>query len=268
MILCLDVGNSHIFGGVFRGDQLVVKFRSGASINHTSDQYGVFLRSVLRENNIDYLSIKHISLCSVVPPLDYSLQAACRKYFDLTPFVLQPGVRTGLKIQYKNPQEVGADRIANAIAAVQQFPQQNTIVVDFGTATTICAISAAKAYLGGVILPGMKISMHALESQAAKLSPVAIVRPKAILGTTPAESIQSGLFFGQLATIREVTQKITTEYFQSQMPIIIGTGGFAALFTEENIFTVIIPDLVLHGLRLALTNNCSVDERKEHVVTG
>lgn len=255
MILCLDVGNSHIFGGVFVDNQIELRFRHVTSHNTTSDQLGIFLKSVLQENNIPSNKIKDIAICSVVPHIDYSLRSACIKYFDIEPFILQAGVKTGLKIKYRNPLEVGADRIANAIAAISRYPKKDIIVIDFGTATTFCAITAEKDYLGGAILAGMRLSMNALQNSTAKLSAVEIVKPTAVVGRSTMENLQSGLYYGQLGVVREMTQRMMTEVFHKQKPILIGTGGFAHLFSEENIFTAIMPDLVLDGLRLALMAN-------------
>src|SRR3990167_2180253 len=122
MILCLDVGNSQIFGGVFKENKLVLKFRHNTSGNISSDQFGLFLRNVIRENDLDPKKVTKISLCTVVPQVLYTIRSACIKYFDIQPFVLGPGTKTGLKILYRNPGEVGADRIANAISAYEQFP--------------------------------------------------------------------------------------------------------------------------------------------------
>ena len=133
MILCIDVGNSHIYGGVFDEDEIKLRFRHTSKVS-TSDELGIFLKSVLRENNCSPEKIKKIGICSVVPQLDYSLRSACVKYFSSEPFLLQAGVKTGLNIKYRNPLEVGADRIANAIAATHSYPNQNIIVIDFGTA--------------------------------------------------------------------------------------------------------------------------------------
>ncbi|MCH9770419.1 MAG: type III pantothenate kinase [Gammaproteobacteria bacterium] len=251
MLLCLDVGNSHIFGGVFTEEKLHLSFRHPSKRGATSDQIGIFLRTVLRENNLDPVKVKAIIICSVVPAIDYSLASACIKYFNLEPLFLRPGVKTGLKIRVKNPLEVGADRIANAIAAINQFPEQNILVVDLGTATTFCATSANKEFLGGAIMPGLRISMEALSHTAAKLAPVSITRMQHALGTTTNSNIQSGLYFGQLGALRELTSKIKQEAFGSKPTTIIGTGGFAQLFETENIFTTIIADLSLHGLRIA-----------------
>ncbi|MFA6058643.1 MAG: type III pantothenate kinase [Taibaiella sp.] len=255
MILCLDIGNSQIYGGVFNNDEIQVRFRYNSNLGSTSDQLGVFLRSVLRENDIDSTQIERIAICSVVPHMDYSLRSACVKYFNIEPFLLQAGKKTGLKIQYRNPLEVGSDRIANAIAATHLFPQKNIIIADFGTATTLCAISADKDYLGGVILAGMRLSMEALEKNTAKLRPVEIVMPQAVIGRSTTESIQIGLYHSQLATIRSLSQEIKAQYWPSAESLLIGTGGFAHLFSTEKLFDHILPDLVLQGLRIALKIN-------------
>ncbi len=255
MILCLDIGNSQIYGGVFQEDTIQVRFRYNSNLGSTSDQLGVFLRNVLRENNIDSDAIKQIAICSVMPHMDYSLRSACVKYFNIEPFLLQAGKKTGLKIKYRNPLEVGADRIANAIAATHLFPQKNLIIADFGTATTLCAISSEKDYLGGVILAGMRLSMEALEQNTAKLSPVEIITPKTVLGRSTAESIQIGLYYSQLATIKTLAKEIRAENWGTQKALLIGTGGFSHLFAEAKMFDHILPDLVLYGLRRALQLN-------------
>lgn len=255
MILCLDVGNTHVYGGVFTGDKIRLRFRYTTSSGTTSDQLGIFLKSVLRENGLDCSLIHKIAICSVVPFLDYSIRSACIKYFDLEPFILQAGVKTGLQIKYRNPLEVGADRIANAIAATTLYPEKDLILVDFGTATTYCGVTADKQYIGGVIQAGMRLSIDALEQNTAKLSSVEIVRPEAILGRSTAESIQSGLYFGQMAATKHIIKQLKQECFTRADPLVIGTGGFAHLFEHEELFNSIEPDLVLHGLRLALEMN-------------
>jgi len=255
MILCLDVGNSHIFGGVFDQDKLLLRFRYPSNQVSTSDQIGIFLKSVFRENSLSPSKVNHIAICSVVPSLDYSLRSACLKYLNTEPFILRAGAKTGLKIIAKNTHEVGTDRIANAIAASNKFTQKNIIIVDFGTATTFCAVSAEHNYLGGPIMPGIRISMEALHRHAALLSPVNILKPKQCLGQTTVHNIQSGLYYGQLGAVREILEKLTREAFHGKDPVLVGTGGFSHLFESEKIFTEIIPDLVLHGLRLALLKN-------------
>jgi type III pantothenate kinase len=234
-----------------------LSFRKNSKTASSSDEVGVFLRSVLRENQVDPQKIKHIAICCVVPEVIYSLKGACRKYFDIEPFVLQPGVKTGLKIKYKNPLEVGADRIANAIAGTHMFPQKNLIIVDLGTATTLDVVTHDKNYLGGAILSGIRINMESLESKTAKLPSVEIIKPKISLGQSTIESIQSGLYYGHLGSIRELISKLTSTSFDESKPLVLGTGGFAHLFEEEKIFDFILPDLVLKGLLFSLENSIS-----------
>lgn len=255
MILCLDVGNSQIFGGIYKDNKLLLSFRRTSKTGASSDEFGLFLKSVLRENGFNPDEVEKIALCTVVPEVLHSLKNACLKYFKKNPFVLQAGVKTGLKIKYRNPLEVGADRIATAIAASQLYPNRNLIVIDFGTATTFCAINDKKEYLGGVITAGLKISMEALEAQTSKLPSVEIVRCEQALGRSTVESIQSGLYFGTIGLVKEVIQQIQKEAFHGATPVVIGTGGFARLFDGAGIFEEDRPDLVLQGLYLALKMN-------------
>lgn len=255
MKLCLDVGNSHIYGGVYDSDRLLLTFRKSSRTGASSDEYGLFFRSVLRENKLDPDLVNEVALCSVVPEVVYTISAACQKYFGGRPFILQAGVKTGLKIQYRDPLEVGADRIANAIAAREMFPGENLVVVDLGTATTLCVISKDRSYKGGVILPGLKMSMQALESGTSKLGSVEIARVDKCLGRTTVTSIQSGLFFGHMGALQEILQRIRQEEFAGQKPMVIATGGFATLFSRTGLFDQVVPDLVLRGLLAALTLN-------------
>lgn len=263
MILALDVGNSQIFGGVFENDQLKLRFRKTSKQGSSSDEIGIFLREVLRENGIDPKRVRQIVICSVVPDVVYSLRNACRKYFDMNPFLLQAGGKTGLKINYRNPVEVGADRIANAIGASQLYPQKNLIVIDLGTATTFCAISKTRVYLGGVIVAGLRLSMEALESRTAKLPSVEIVPCEHTLGRSTVENIQSGLYYGHLGIMKEITSRLSSECFDGEKPFVIGTGGFSSLFEKEKIFDAVLPDLVLKGLLFSLKMNKAGDSKFE-----
>ena len=255
MILALDVGNSQIYGGLFDKDQMKLGFRRNSKQGSSSDEVGIFLRTVIRENGFDPAQVKQISICSVVPEVVYSLRGACMKYFNISPFLLQAGVKTGLKIKYRNPLEVGADRIANSIAAAHLYPNKNIIIVDLGTATTFCAVTNEKDYLGGSIIAGLRISMESLESKTAKLPSVEIVSAHEALGRSTVESIQSGLYYGHLGAIRELSERISKECFQGAKPMVIGTGGFAHLYEKEKIFDAILPDLVLKGMLIALQMN-------------
>ncbi|MBV9770577.1 MAG: type III pantothenate kinase, partial [Bryobacterales bacterium] len=221
-------------------------------IRASSDEFGTFFRAALRENGVDPDEIDMAAICSVVPDAVHSLRNCFRKYFQFEPFLLQPGAKTGLKIRYRNPLEVGADKIANAVGALSRFPGRNLLIVDFGTATTLCAVSKDKEYLGGIITPGINTSMEALESKTARLPTVEIVRPAEVLGRSTVESIQSGLYYGALATMRSLAASITKERFANEPPVIVGTGGFGRLFEEEKLFDEFVPELPLIGLRRAV----------------
>ncbi|MGA0170133.1 MAG: type III pantothenate kinase, partial [Pseudomonadales bacterium] len=247
MILCLDVGNTQVFGGVFNEGQLVTQFRRTSQLRSSSDELGVFFRGVLRENDIDPSAVRDIVICSVVPDLNYSLRACAQKYFGIDPLVLRPGVKTGLNIAYRDPKEVGADRIADAVGAIKLFPSRNLIVADFGTATTVCAVTKDKTFLGGNILPGVRLAMEALEMRTAQLPSVEIVPMQSALGTTTVESIQSGLYWSNVGMIRELVSRITAQVFPEEPPLVIGTGGFVHLFAQERIFDHMVGDLILTG---------------------
>src|SRR5262245_19296083 len=255
MILTLDVGNSQIFGGAFVDRQLTIRFRKPSRSPTSSDELGLFLRGVLRENGGDPANVEQIALCSVIPDFIYSLRSCCRKYFGIEPFILQAGARTGLKIRYRNPAEVGPDRIANPIAAAHLYPDRNLIIVDLGTATTVDVVRARCEYLGGIILPGLRISMEALERSTARLPSVEIIPAAELIGRSTVECIQSGLYFGNRTLIRGLTAEIRDQALGGEPALVIGTGGFSRLFERENIFNVLQPDLVLIGLERALSLN-------------
>lgn len=249
MILCLDIGNTQIFGGVYENEQLRLSFRYDSTSTSTSDQLGVFLKSVLHENHIEPTSIKKIAIGSVVPSIDYSIRSACIKYFNIEPFMLSASSPMPLTIKTEHPHELGADLIATAIGAMRRYPQQNVIIADFGTATTFAVITASQEYLGTVILAGMRLSMQALGSNTAKLFPVEIVKPTHVIGKNTTCSVQSGLYYGHLGIVREMIKQITKEAFSKETsPITLGTGGFVHMFESEALFTAIIPNLVLEGL--------------------
>ena len=261
MILSLDVGNTTVHGGLFDGDKLLFQFRRTSGAAASSDELGVFLRSVLRENGADPSHVRQIAICCVVPDAIYSLRGACQKYFGITPFLLQAGVKTGLKIKYRNPLEVGADRIADAIAATHLYPDRDLIIIDFGTATTFEVVNRQREYLGGVIMAGLRISMEALENRTAKLPPVEIVQTPNILGRSTVESIQAGLYFGTIGAIKEMKTKLALEAFGTDItkpgekPFVVATGGFSGLFDKAGLFDAVVPDLVLKGLNIALRLN-------------
>ena len=253
MIMCLDVGNTHIFGGVFKDNDVIVRFRYPSTPSFTSDQLGIFFLTLLKEHQISRQDIQNIAICSVVPALDYTIRSAFIKYFDCDPFILRSGVKTGINIRLIDPKEVGADRIANAIAGHQKY-QDNLCIVDFGTATTIDVVTKKGEFIGGVIVPGLKIQMQSLNTSTAKLSAVPIAKTDNTLGKTTLSSIQSGLYHGHCHAIKGLIHSLQAECFNDTAKV-IGTGGFASMFEQEGLFDDVQPDLVLHGLKFALEMN-------------
>lgn len=251
MLLCLDIGNTQIHAGVYAGDELRAQFRKTTHPLGSSDELGVFFSAALRENQVDPRAIRQVAVCCVVPAALHSVRGASLKYFQCEPFVLQAGVKTGLKVRYRNPHEVGADRIANAIAATQRHPGRDLIVADCGTATTLEVVTATGDYLGGAILPGVGISAEMLASRTARLPSVEITRPEVALGRTTVESIQSGLYHGHVGALKQLVAELTRETFGGVKPFIIGTGGFSRMFAGEGIFDEVVPELVLAGLKHA-----------------
>lgn len=255
MKLCLDVGNSQIYGGLFDENGLHSRFRKTIEQGASSDELGLFLKQVLRENGHDPANVSAIGFCSVVPDINHSLANACRRYFGLEPFILRQGVKTGLKIRYRNPTEVGADRIAGAIGVVARYPETDAIIIDLGTATTVEVVTAGREYLGGAIVPGLLISMRALEQNTSGLPKVEILKPETTCGRSTVESIQSGLFWGHLGMIREIRDRLIRECFKGRPATVIGTGGFSGLYKDSSLFDAIHVDLALEGVSIALDLN-------------
>jgi len=248
MIIALDVGNSQIFGGVFRDGELIFRFRKTSGLHLSSDEFGIFLRQVLCENDLNPEQVQRIVIGSVVPELNHSINSACIKYFDIRPLNLQAGLKTGLKLKIASPNELGADRIAGAVAAMRRYPNKNLVIIDFGTAITVCVITAEKEYLGGLIVPGLRLSMMALEQNTARLPTVEIQVPESLIGRTTVENIQSGLYYSALGMAKEVVHRLHQDARLKDGFMIIGTGGFSGLFTDEALFDAHDPDLVLKGL--------------------
>ncbi len=248
MKLCLDFGNSQLLGGFVKGREILFRFRKDMSKSISSDEMGIFLREVIRENGYEPSTVKKIVFCSVTPEVNHAVKNSCQNYFQITPLALEPGVKTGLQIKYANPAEVGADRIAGALGASQAYPEANIIIVDMGTATTFDVLTKRKEYLGGVITPGMSIAMQSLEQHTAKLPKVEIVRPRCVCGKSTVQSIQAGLYFGNLGAIREICGEIAKSCFADEEVLILGTGGFSGLFADEGVFDRVNKDLVLEGL--------------------
>jgi type III pantothenate kinase len=249
--LVVDIGNTEITAGITSEDGVSFspRFRLNNNSGTTADELGLSLRLMLKEHNVEISSITGVATASVVPSTLQSFQEASRKYLNHDPFVLTAATAYGISINYKNPNEVGADRLANTLAAQDMFPGENCIVVDFGTAITFDVIRADATYLGGIILPGPRLAMESLFQRTAKLPAVAIVRPPSIVGDSTVEGIQSGLYFGTIHAVSGCIKQISTEIFTTHETVLtIGTGGFSALFEREGLFHKTKPDLVLHGI--------------------
>ncbi len=257
MLLAIDVGNTNTTFGLFRNKELVANWRMSTTQERTSDETGLLIVQFLRMNLYEPVHIEYVIVCSVVPQVMHSLLNAIRKYLQREPLFVEPGIKTGLNIKYENPREVGADKIVNAVAAIKLYGGP-VIVVDFGTATTFCAIGAKQDYLGGVICPGIKISAEALFEKASKLPRVEIDRPKNIIGRTTVTSMQSGLvhgFVGQVDyLVRIIKKEMVVEWRvakeESQIKV-IATGGMSRLISSESsTIQETNPFLILQGLQI------------------
>lgn len=255
MILTIDVGNTSTTCGLFEGDKIVFQFRKETNIHSSSDEIGIFFRSVLKENGFDWTKISRVGICSVVPAVNYSLSSACSKYLNQEPLFIQAGIKTGLKIKYSNPKEIGADLIAAAIGGINLFPNRDMIIVDMGTATTLELVSKNNEFLGGSILPGLKISIDALATGTAKLPSVEIAKPDGIFGSSTTEAIQVGMYYGTAGSIKEICYRYQKAVFNDEKPFILGTGGFSKVFSDYNLFDQIVPELVLYGVKCAIELN-------------
>jgi type III pantothenate kinase len=252
--LCIDIGNTQIFLGLYRNQELIAQFRYNTASGSSSDQFGLFLKSILKEHDIETKEIDSVGVASVVPDMDYSIRSACIKYLNKIPKFLNAESKTDITLHYKIPSELGADRIANTIGAVNIFPEQNLIIIDFGTATTVCAVTKHKEYLGGAIIPGLKTSAKALSLATAKLPLVEIKRPALDITTSTKHSIQTGIYYGQLGAVKELVNRFKEKFFATHECVVIATGGFAYLFQDEQLFNVHVPDLVLKGINYYINN--------------
>ena len=249
MLLTIDVGNTNITLGLFQGDQLRANWRIATDHERLADEYAVILLSLLDVAGVDVTEISEAVLGSAVPPLTPVFEALCQQHLGISPLVVGTGTRTGVRILYDSPRDVGADRIADVVAAVKRYGPPPLVIVDLGTGLVFDAISAKGDYLGGAIAPGVGIAAEALYKRAAKLYPVELARPESAIGKNTVSAIQSGLFFGYVALIEGMVVRFKRELGGKAR--VIGTGGWAKLFAQEtDVFDVVDADLTLHGLRL------------------
>ncbi len=250
MLLCLDIGNSHLCGGVFKNNELLIQFRYSSKHIGTSDEVGIFILNVLRENKINPKLITKIGIASVVPSNDYSVRAACIKYLKIIPQFLSPCENiAGIKVKTDRPEQTGADLIASAIAAKTLYPKQHILVFDFGTATTCCYINDKAEFIGATITPGIRLMMESLSNNAAKLFSVELLKPTEIIGRDTSSAIQSGIYYAQIGLVYQLIHGALANYNLPERPIVIGTGGYSGMFASEKLFDLVIPELVLIGVK-------------------
>ncbi|PJI08799.1 MULTISPECIES: type III pantothenate kinase [Clostridium] len=257
MILVLDVGNTNIVLGIYDDKNLIAEWRLSTDVLRSADEYGIQVMSLFNHDKLDPQMVEGVIISSVVPNAMYSLEHMIRKYFKISPVIVGPGIKTGINIKYDNPREVGADRIVNAVAAHEIY-KRSLIIIDFGTATTFCAVRENGDYLGGAICPGIKVSSEALFEKAAKLPRVELIKTKHLICKNTISSMQAGIVYGYIGQVKYIVEKMKSELesMGEKEPLVIATGGLAKLISDEteNV-NIVNPFLTLEGLRIIYEKN-------------
>lgn len=256
MLLAIDVGNTNIVFGAFKGRELIHDWRIASDQKKTSDEFGMLVTEMLNNVQLKPVDIEAVIMSSVVPNIMHTMQNMIVKYFHQYPMIVGAGVKTGINIRYDNPREVGADRIVNAIAAVERYGGP-CIIIDLGTAITFCVVDDKKNYLGGLILPGISISADALVSRTSKLPKIEIIKPEKVIGKTTVSSMQNGLYYGFSSMIDGIVKHICDEIQLDPSDVhVIATGGFSNLLVSDSAYDIIIDrDLTMDGLRILYDKN-------------
>ena len=253
MLLVIDVGNTNMVLGVYKDTELLDHWRISTDRQRTTDEYGVLIRELFYLNDLRADDINAIIISSVVPPVVPTLERMCQRYFGLSPLLIGPGVKTGMDIRYDNPREVGADRIVNAVAAYEKYGGP-VIIVDFGTATTFCAVDAKGVYLGGSICPGIGISTEALVQRTAKLPRIELKRTDSVICRNTIESMQAGVFYGFVGQVEGIVSRMRRELDMSAR--VVATGGLAVVIAPATkTIDVVEPTPTLEGLRIIYERN-------------
>jgi len=257
LLLAIDVGNTNIVLGVFDLSQgpdapVVHAWRLATTRERTADEYGLATLELLRHASLDPSQIRNVIISNVVPPLHPVLEAWARRYFTSEPLWVEPGIKTGLKVLLDNPSELGADRIVNVVAALEKYGAP-LIAIDFGTATTFDIANEKREYLGGLILPGIKIAAEALSTRASRLPRVEIAKPERLIGKNTVQAMQSGLFYGYVGQVDGILERLLKELPGAA---VVATGGLAkAIAAESKFIQHLEPDLTLDGLRILWLKN-------------
>ena len=257
MILLVDVGNTNIVLGVYDDNKYIASWRISTDAKKTSDEYSIQVMQLFNQNKLDANEVEGIIISSVVPNIMHSLENMIKKCFDKEAIIVGPGIKTGINIKYDNPKEVGADRIVNAVA-VNELYGEDAIIIDFGTATTFCALTKEANYLGGCIVPGVKISTDALFERAAKLPRVELEVPKSIICKNTIASIQAGILYGYIGQVEYIVNKIKLEMESkgAKKPLVVATGGLSKLIAKHTkVIDKVNSDLTLEGLRIIYDKN-------------
>jgi type III pantothenate kinase len=260
MLLAVDIGNTNVVLGLYDGEQLSHTFRISTVLSRTEDEYGVLIVQLLGLAGLDPKLVSAAIVASVVPPLTDVISAAIRRVCARDPLQVGPGLKTGISVLYENPREVGADRIVNAVAAFERV-RGPVVVVDFGTATTFDCISGKGEYLGGVIVPGMRVSLDGLLQHAAKLSRIELAAPPRVLGRNTVHALQSGLIIGHAALVDGMVERLEAEL--GYRSAVLATGGLAALVSEHaRRIEAVDVNLTLDGLRILHARNSQLANRR------
>lgn len=255
MLLAMDIGNTNIKIGIFEKENLITSWRLSVTTPRTADEYYITIMDLFSTKSINLEDINGIIISSVVPSLNYTLEHMCTYYFKQKPIMVSTNIKTGLTFDYENPEELGADRIVNAVAAHNIY-KSAAIICDLGTATTIGAIDSKGCFLGGAIAPGLKSSIDALASNAARLHRIELQRPKSAIGKNTVENMQSGAVHGFIGLVSNIINQFKSEMKDSDIKI-IGTGGLTQLIIDENynMFDLIDRALTLKGLNIIYNMN-------------
>lgn len=253
MLLCVDIGNTNITIGLYRGEELVAHWRVSTDQQKMPDEYGILLISLMARQGLEPSEIRGVSVASVVPPATDMILEMLDSYVGVEPLLVGAGIKTGVAVRYDNPYEVGADRVVNAAAAFRLYGGP-ACIVDFGTGTTFDALSATGDYLGGAIAPGVRVAAEALFLRTAKLPRIDLTRPRKAIGTNTADSMRSGILFGYVGLVEGMVERFRRELGPSMR--VIGTGGLAKDIAQEtDVIEVVDPWLTLKGLQIVYELN-------------